>query len=118
MGSAVHKGNALPGFEQATSVVCANRSDLARTREGQLQQIRDKKLAVAFHGWKVRAARNVQRTDKITTLCDVDGWSVLPTSPFFSLQCGGDGYRSYQFLNPCHVPPVCVCVSAALAPSR
>lgn len=59
----------------------------------KLQQIRDKRLAVADHGWKVRAARNVQRSDKISSLVDVIGWSRLPTSSFFSLACGRDGYH-------------------------
>ena len=34
----------------------------------KLMRIRARQLKVALHGWTVRAARNMQRTDKITTL--------------------------------------------------
>jgi hypothetical protein len=40
----------------------------------------------------VRAARNVQRSDKIMTLVDVEGWSLLPDTPVYSLSCGGGGF--------------------------
>jgi len=62
------------------------------TLASKLQQVRDQRLSVAFHGWKTRAARNVQRTDKILTLQDVPGWWRLPTSCAYSLSCGNGGY--------------------------
>jgi hypothetical protein len=62
------------------------------TLASKLQQVRDQRLAVAFHGWKTRAARNVQRTDRILTLQNVPGWSRLPNTPTYSLSCGNGGY--------------------------
>lgn len=59
----------------------------------KLQRIDDRRLAVAFHGWKTRAARNVQRTDKILTLWNEPNWSLLPQTSEYSLQCGGDGWN-------------------------
>ena len=61
----------------------------------KLQQIQDKKLAVAFHGWRVSAARNAMKvqTGKILTLWNVPNWSLLPATLYYALQCGPGGYE-------------------------
>lgn len=59
----------------------------------KLMRIRARRLKLAFHGWAVRAARNMQRTDKLTTLRQLErAWGAVPDTPEYSLQCGGGGY--------------------------
>ena len=36
--------------------------------------------------------RNAQRVDRITTLQDVPGWSVMPSTSEYALHCGEGGY--------------------------
>lgn len=59
----------------------------------KLMRIRANRLKVAMHGWSVRAARNVLRTDKIKTLRRTKGWGVVPDTFEYSLQCGSGGYN-------------------------
>jgi hypothetical protein len=58
----------------------------------KLQRIRARRLLIGQHGWKGRAQRNMQRTDRVHTLQDVEGWSVLPDQPEYKLHCGEGGY--------------------------
>ena len=59
----------------------------------KLMRIRANRLKVSLHGWAVRAARNVQRIDKIKTLRQKKGWGSMPDTFEYSLQCGGGGYN-------------------------
>jgi len=58
----------------------------------KLMRIRARRLKLALHGWAVRAARNMQRTDKLTTLRQLERWGAVPDTPEYSLQCGAGGY--------------------------
>ena len=58
----------------------------------KLQRIRARRLLIGAHGWKGRAVRNAQRVDRITTLQDVPGWSVMPSTSEYALHCGEGGY--------------------------
>ena len=92
----------LEGFHSETrtgSVSKASAGDCNSTTRkwvelcSKLMRIRANRLKVALHGWAVRAARNVQRTDKIRTLRPNGRWGDVPDTFEYSLQCGSGGYN-------------------------